>query len=323
MPDIGLLLIFNLFIVLSRSTNKFNLLDFNICLSTTSIATALAIAVFYLARTEFALNYLFINVSLSLSVLLIGFFYLILLFHINSFLFELRASWLQNWRIWPTTNLHRVIDFTSILFGNISLSFMIFMYLYTSSFVGDSCGTRSFLGCLIPWRYFDRFFFWLLVLGILLILISFAQCLLASREISISRFLFDLSYGSDAKTNKQLSFAIMVIRGFLYFGFVHILNEYFLPTPLESKWITVILVGLTFILLVLWSEMGKPDAKTEEFDSLDDYVRILLDKVEAIAILLAAVLFILEAADRRQDRIISNLSVIDSVCQACRTEGDL
>lgn len=62
----------------------------------------------------------------------------------------------------------------------------------------------------------------------------------------------------------------------------------------EVKWIIAYLTTTGFVSAIVWAE-GK---KVGDIDEIDDFVRILVDKVEAIAILLAATLFIAESPER-------------------------
>ena len=62
----------------------------------------------------------------------------------------------------------------------------------------------------------------------------------------------------------------------------------------DVKWIFAYLTTTGFVSAIFWAE-GK---KVGDIDEIDDFIRILVDKVEAIAILLAATLFIVESPDR-------------------------
>ncbi|MEM6255150.1 MAG: pentapeptide repeat-containing protein [Cyanobacteria bacterium P01_D01_bin.156] len=83
-----------------------------------------------------------------------------------------------------------------------------------------------------------------------------------------------------------------------------------IASPIGTKWIYASLVVIAFISVIIWAEGQK--AQSDPIRTVADFVRILADKVEAIAVLLAATLFILEASERKADKQAELWQVIDN-----------
>lgn len=94
-----------------------------------------------------------------------------------------------------------------------------------------------------------------------------------------------------------------------YFARVSYLGVY-VAGPIGAKWIYASLAVLACIAVIIWAEGQK--AQSEPIDKIADFVRILGDKVEAIAILLVATLFILEAPERKAEKHAELWQVIDN-----------
>lgn len=72
-----------------------------------------------------------------------------------------------------------------------------------------------------------------------------------------------------------------------------------LPSELpEPKWITVTVLDAILIAAILWAAGQEYQPPEPDERQLDDFVRILVDKAEPIALFTAAALFILEAPQR-------------------------
>ena len=81
-------------------------------------------------------------------------------------------------------------------------------------------------------------------------------------------------------------------------------------SSLDNKWIYALGIIVLFISVTIWAE-GRKDNQDDPIDKIDDFIRILVERVEAIAILLAATLFILESSERKEQRHYEAWQVIE------------